>query len=47
MAGKRKRQDTDTLEELDGKEVVIGDGIVRHQEQFHEWLADVLEILRG
>ncbi|KAK4695363.1 hypothetical protein P7C71_g2381, partial [Lecanoromycetidae sp. Uapishka_2] len=43
MAGKRKRQDT--LEDIDGQEV-DGKRESKQQDQFHEWLIDVMEILR-
>ena len=43
MVGKRKRQDT--LAEGEGNEV-NGDNFGKLQQQFHEWLLDVLVILR-
>lgn len=43
MAGKRKREDN--VGEGEGREMTAN-GFAELQEQFHDWLVDVLEILR-
>ena len=44
MTGKRKRADTMEVGEV-GEGQVNGSGHMNYQENFQEWLADVLEIL--
>ena len=43
MAGKRKRQDASS--EVEGHEV-NGDNAAKMQDKFHEWLLDILVILK-
>ena len=45
MTGKRKRADTMEVGGVEDGQV-NGSGHMNHQENFQEWLADVLEILR-
>lgn len=45
MAGKRKRADTLEMGDVEGGQV-NGGGQMNQQEQFREWLADIMEILR-
>lgn len=44
MAGKRKR--ADTTKEGEGREV-DGDNSAQQQEQFHDWLVDILVLLNA